>query len=94
MIKYFNIPVTGLEPVLVNASIAETIIQLTTTTTAIGYNATAAYDTITLTHAADASGVAVQNFLVEQLDRLMSTSYTNVAPVLTMPFAVSIVAVS
>ena len=94
MIKYFNIPVNGLEPILVNASIAQTIIQTSATETTIGYNATAAYDTITLIHATDASGVAVQNFLVEQLEVLMSTSYTNVAPLLTMPYAVASIGVA
>ncbi len=92
MIKYFNIPVTGLKPILVNASQALFINQTSTTETFINYNGTSAStDSIKLTHAADATGVAMQNFLIEELKNMLSSSYTNVAPLLAPPMAVGII---
>ena len=95
MIKYFNIPVTGLKPILVNASQALFINQTSTTETFINYNGTSAStDSIKLTHAADATGVAMQNFLIEELKNMLSSSYTNVAPLLAPPMAVGIIQLS
>ena len=92
MIKYFNLPVTGLKPVLVNASEALFINQTSTTETLINYNgASASTDSIKLTHAADSTSVAMQNFLIQELQNMLSSSYTNVAPLLAPPMAVSII---
>jgi len=35
--------------------------------------------------------VAMQNFLIEELQNMLSSSYTNVAPLLAPPMAVSII---
>tara|TARA_R110000796_G_scaffold58403_2_gene134820 strand:+ start:827 stop:1093 length:267 start_codon:yes stop_codon:yes gene_type:complete len=86
---------SSLPSVLLNASLVQKIDQTSTTTTTLSYNAIAATDVVTITHSADASGVAIQNFLVEQLGLLMRTSYTNVAPVVSLPgVTVSMVAIA
>tara|TARA_R110000787_G_scaffold253061_1_gene358456 strand:+ start:313 stop:600 length:288 start_codon:yes stop_codon:yes gene_type:complete len=85
MQKYFNIYWAGQPTVLLNASEIQSIDQTSTTTTVLGYSSRAAADKVTLTHLADASGVAVQNFLVSQLGVLLSTSYQNAAPIIKLP---------
>jgi hypothetical protein len=94
MTKYFNIYTNGATKALLNANRIKAINQTSTTTTVISYNGAAAADVITITHAADASAVAVQNFLVGHLQTLMSTSYTNAAPVVTLPYAYVSIAVA
>ena len=64
MQKYFNIYWAGQPTVLLNASEIQSIDQTSTTTTVLGYSSRAAADKVTLTHLADASGVAVQNFFL------------------------------
>jgi len=75
-----------------NASKLRSIEQTSTTTTVIKYNGSASADLITITHAADASGLAVQNQLVEALGTVMRAPYTNAAPLVTLDFAISQVA--
>ena len=94
MKKYLNIfYLNDATPsVLINASNIMMIKQgAANTTTEIIYNADAAADTIVLTHAADA-GFLVQNFLVAEVVKLMSSSYTNAAPLIMPPLTVSAVA--
>lgn len=90
MIKYFLYPQTGAPvPVLLNANNVESIEQTSTTETSFFYAGAAAADKVTITHAADASGVAVQNFFISALETLMSTSYTNAAPLLAPPIEIT-----
>ena len=94
MKKYLNIFYNNAAtpPVLINASNIMMIKQgSVNTTTEIIYNADADADTIVLTHAADA-GFLVQNFLVAEVVKLMSSSYTNAAPLIMPPLTVSAVA--
>ena len=92
MQKYFYMPVTGTINLLLNANLVVSIDQISTTQTAFYYTGAAAADLVTITHGADASGVAMQNFFVAALRTLMATGYTNVAPLLAPPSAVSTVA--
>jgi|TARA_R110000744_G_scaffold203446_3_gene322286 hypothetical protein len=89
MIKYFNLYWEGQVNVLLNASDVQSILQTSATSTVIGYSSRAAADKITLTHASDASEKAVQSFLVNELKSLMSNPYTNSAPEINLPFAIT-----
>jgi len=92
MTKYLNLYFGNQPTALLNASKLRSIVQTSTTTTAIKYNGSVGSDEITITHAADASGVAVQNQLVEALGTVMRAPYTNAAPLVTLDFAISQVA--
>jgi|TARA_R110000787_G_C13205731_1_gene424562 hypothetical protein len=95
MIKYFQLfTFANTATVLLNANSIKSIIQTAATTTVLKYNSAADADQVTITHASDASGVAVQNFLIAHLEDLMSSTYTNAAPVITLPFAYASIGVS
>ena len=90
MNKYFNFPQSGVTtPIVLNANMVESIEQTSTTETSFFYAGAAATDKVTLTHAADSTGVAMQNFFVAALVDLMSTSYTKAAPTLMPPNVVT-----
>ena len=82
-------PVTGTINLLLNANMVMSIEQISTTQTSFFYAGTSTADKVTITHGADATGVAMQNFFVSTLRTLMATGYTNVAPLLAPPAAVS-----
>tara|TARA_R110002073_G_scaffold318552_1_gene492699 strand:- start:68 stop:355 length:288 start_codon:yes stop_codon:yes gene_type:complete len=86
MIKYFNIfTFANTASVLLNANMVKSIIQTAATTTVLKYNSATDADQITITHASDATGIAVQNALIAHLEDLMSSSYTNAGPLFTLP---------
>ena len=95
MIKYFNIfTYANTATVLLNANRVKSIIQTAATTTVLKYNSAADADQVTITHASDATGIAVQNALIAHLEDLMSSSYTNAGPIITLPYAYSSIGVS
>ena len=91
MTKYFNISTLVLgansASILLNANQVKSIVQTSATETNISYSASASDDVVTITHASDATTVAVQNSLVNHLRTLMATGYQNAAPLYTLPFA-------
>ena len=92
MQKYFYMPVTGTINLLLNANLVVSIYQNSVNQTRFYYAGATATDRVTITHDTDASGVAMQNFFVATLRTLMATGYTNVAPLLAPPVAVTSVA--
>ena len=98
MYKFLYLPVgdsaANLAPVLIDATHIRRIDHPTGTTTIIQYNGTASRDTITLTTVESDSGHVLQNWLVEEIRKLLSTGYTSTGPLLTPPLAIASIAIS
>lgn len=92
MRKFFYLQMdSGAEaPLLFSASLVLAIKYTSNTETKIYTNSSALGDTLKLTHASDAtSTLKMQAFLVNELQKLLSTPATGVAPLLIPPVPIT-----
>jgi len=98
MYKFLYLPIgdaaANLAPVLIDVTNIKVVDKQSLTVTHLKYSTFQSHDFVTLTTVEDDSGHVLQNWLVEEIRKLLSTGYTGTGPLLTPPLAIASIAIS
>lgn len=98
MYKFLYLPIgdaaANLAPVLIDVTNIKAVDKPSGTVTHLKYSTENSTDFITFTTVESDSGHVLQNWLVEEIRKLLSTGYTSTGPLLTPPLAIASIAIS